>query len=186
MNIKFKPNETELMECLVEFMKLDEEDRLTMSMYDLAKLTDINDSQRWVEFLSHPTVSESISKEFTLYTESQKRKLVSLATTDHRSTGAAQMISALGKTTEDAGTTSGEIFIYSYVPLNQKEARIPGVQTLSHDIFDKGEVHDEDTHIHTNASYECTAEQAALPEPTEPEDNIWERKRNARSRNRTQ
>lgn len=136
MNVAFKT--PDMMECQDEYNKLDPEQRISMSQYDLAHFTEIKDIESWIKFLKDPRVSEKIDEEVELYAKSQQRKLVALATTNDKSTGTAQMIAALDKTNSQGNNNkSGEIFVYSFVPLNTKEADAPYVKELSRDIFEE-------------------------------------------------
>lgn len=122
--------------CQQEWNNLDPEMRITMSHFDLAQHTNITDIEPWIEFLKDPRVSEKINEELTIYKEAQQRKLIARATTHDKSVGTAQMINALGKSIEENTTKSGTIMIYSYVPLNSREAQASGARQESEDIFE--------------------------------------------------
>lgn len=124
-----------LVMCLQEFNKLNPEDRLSMSHFDLAQMTPINDPEIWIEFLKDPRVTDKINEELMIYKEAQQRKLISRATTHDKSVGTAQMINALGKSMENEASKTGSIIIYSYVPLNDKEENAPNTQREGRDIF---------------------------------------------------
>ena len=134
MQVKFK--EKELQECQTEWNKLDPRQRITMDVYDLAELTDIKDHERWVAFLKHPIVTEKINEELKIFKQAQQRKLISLATDKSTSVGTSQLINAIGNAVEsEARDTSGQVFIYSYVPLNAKEMNAPDVREEGADLF---------------------------------------------------
>jgi hypothetical protein len=137
MNFEFEDEQMTL--CQEAFNLLDPEKRLTASHYDLAKLTAIQDSTLWKHFLMDTRVSDWINQEVTLYKEAQLRKMIAYATDDRRSYGAAQMINALNKSFDSDTQKEGNIFIYSMVPLNQREQGAPNTQILPMDIFERGE-----------------------------------------------
>ena len=132
MNFEFENKE--LQQCLVMFNSLPPEERLFMTHYELAQNTRIKDSAIWKEFLLDTRVSDWINQELTLFKSAQLRKLVKDATKNDRSVGAAQMLNALNKTLENESTKEGPVFIYSYVPLNERELNAPNVRILGGDV----------------------------------------------------
>ena len=134
MNLKLSSKN--LIECLEEFEKLVPEDRLSMSVYDLAEFTDIKDYTRWIEFMKEPAVAEAIDEELNLYIDAQKRKLIQTTTIDDKSVGKAQLITALTKANEGGAGTGGNLFVYNYIPLNENEKKRPNVNELDLDIMD--------------------------------------------------
>lgn len=135
MNIAF--TDPRMIMCQQEYNKLDPEQRLSMSHFDLAQLTAINETEPWIEFLKDPRVADSINEELTIYKEAQQRKLISRATTHDKSVGTAQMINALGKAMETETAKTGTMMIYSYVPLNAREAQAVNARIETHDIFEE-------------------------------------------------
>ena len=135
MNIAF--TDPRMIMCQQEYNKLDPEQRLSMSHFDLAQLTAINETEPWIEFLKDPRVADSINEELTIYKEAQQRKLISRATTHDKSVGTAQMINALGKAMETETAKTCTMMIYSYVPLNARETQAVNAQTETHDIFEE-------------------------------------------------
>lgn len=135
MNIAF--TDPRMIMCQQEYNKLDPEQRLSMSHFDLAQLTAINETEPWIEFLKDPRVADSINEELTIYKEAQQRKLISRATTHDKSVGTAQMINALGKAIETETAKTGTMMIYSYVPLNAREAQAVNARVETHDIFEE-------------------------------------------------
>lgn len=135
MNIAF--TDPRMIMCQQEYNKLDPEQRLSMSHFDLAQLTAINETEPWIEFLKDPRVADSINEELTIYKEAQQRKLISRATTHDKSVGTAQMINALGKAMETETAKTGTMMIYSYVPLNAREAQSVNARAETHDIFEE-------------------------------------------------
>lgn len=135
-DIGAKLNDIELFECWEAFKNLDPRDRISMDHIDLAEYSDVHNIESWKRFLSHPVIKDFIDEELRIFTAAQQRKLISTAVDNDRSTGAAQMISALGKANEDTNAaTSGEIFVYSYCPLTEKEEMAPNVRKEQTDPF---------------------------------------------------
>ena len=109
MNINF--TDPRMVMCQQEYNKLDPEERITMSHFDLAQHTAIDQIEPWIDFLKDPRVADSINEELTIYKEAQQRKLISRATTHDKSVGTAQMINALGKSMEE-GKSLFHIHVY--------------------------------------------------------------------------
>lgn len=139
MNIEFK--EPKLKACQAAYNKLDPEKAMVMSHFDLAKDSEVKDLQMWKDFLSDLRVVQYLDLELTLFKQSQQRKLIQKATSNDKSVGTAQMINALNKTL-DMEDKSGNIFIYTYVPPNTKEAESLYASAETEDIFDKKEEED--------------------------------------------
>lgn len=136
MNINFE--DEDMQRCQIEFNKINPEESIVMSHFDLAKQSNIKETSTWIKFLKDPRVAQALEEELQLYKEAQQRKLIQRATLHDRSTGTAQMINALGKAKTEDGK-SGQIFIYSYVPPNLKETKSPYLTAETKDIFDKEE-----------------------------------------------
>lgn len=134
MNINFSTN-PQLAECQLEFNRLAPEDAIVMSHYDLAIHTSIHDPSRWIEFLKDVRVKEVLNTELELFKSAQQRKLIARATENDKSVGTAQMINALTKASE-SDSKGGQMFIYSYVPLNTKEVESPSVTAETTDVFE--------------------------------------------------
>lgn len=135
MNIQF--NNPRMTICQKEYNKLDPEQRISMSHFDLAQMTAITDIEPWIEFLKDPRVADKINEELTIYKEAQQRKLIQRATTHDKSVGTAQMINALSKAKETETAKTGTMMIYSYVPLNVREAESPSARQEDKDIFEE-------------------------------------------------
>lgn len=133
----FEFDDNDLMECQEAYNALDPERRIAMSHFELAKETPITALELWIKFLKEPRVADSINEELALYKEAQQRKLIQRATQHDKSVGTAQMINALGKAMESNDNKSGTIMVYSYVPLNTREADSPNATAETHDIFDE-------------------------------------------------
>ena len=134
----FELEDQDLRECQKEFNQLSPEDRLFLTHYELATRTSIQDSVLWKKFLLNPKVSDWINQELTLFKDAQLRKLIKDATKNDRSVGAAQMVNALNKTFSSDTAKDGNIFIYSYVPLNNRESSAPNTGTTPYDMFERG------------------------------------------------
>lgn len=132
-------NDIELYDCAEAWEKLDPVDRISMSPYELAEFSEVKDIEAWKRFIKYPAVSDYLKEEVKLFTESQQRKLITTAIDNDRSTGASQMITALGKVIEDdtKSKDNGQIFIYSYVPLTEKEENAPNAGRELYDLFNK-------------------------------------------------
>lgn len=132
-------NDIELYECAEAFNELDPVDRISMSPYELAEFSTVKDIEAWKRFLKFPAVSDYIKEEVKLFTTSQQLKLITTATDETRSTGHSQMISALGKVLDESESSkdNGQIFIYSYVPMNEKEEEAPNTRKELFDVFNK-------------------------------------------------
>lgn len=132
-------NDIELYECAEAWDKLDPVDRISMSPYELAEFSEVHEIESWKRFIKFPAVSDYLKEEVKLFTESQQRKLITTAIDNDRSTGASQMITALGKVLDDreSAKQDGQIFIYSYCPLNKKEEQAANTRKELFDIFDQ-------------------------------------------------
>jgi hypothetical protein len=111
---------------------------IAMNHYDLARVTTIKDVQLWKQFLTDPTVSAYIDQEAQILTQTELRKLAS-DVSDSRSVGQAQLINAMSKLTDTKATKEGPIFIYTYVPLSESQAKAPNINYANNDLFDTPE-----------------------------------------------
>ena len=135
MQINF--NNEDLIACQDEWNNIDPEKRIQMSAYDLAKETPIETIDMWLNFLSEPQVKDQLDRELNLYKEAQQRKLIAKVNSNDKSVGTAQLISALEKTKNNDSDKIGNIIVYSYVPLNTREAESPQAVAETVDIFDR-------------------------------------------------
>lgn len=106
--------------------KLDPEEVITLSHYELADKTDYSVDE-WRDFLCDGKVSKFIEAEMALFKQSQMNKLIKRATTNDKSVGTAQMLNAISKSLDD-DTPETQFFIYSHVPLTPNEAKAPLVR----------------------------------------------------------
>lgn len=105
-----------------------------MNHYDLAKITDIHDSEIWKVFLMDPKVSDWIQEELALVQASELNKLLSNISKSN-SVGRAQLINALTKLKDGVSQKDGPTFIYMYVPLDEQQEHAPNVVKLNQDPF---------------------------------------------------
>ena len=134
----FELEDIDLRACQEEFNQLPPEERLFLTHYELANRTSISDSVLWKKFLLNPKVNDWINQELTLFKDAQLRKLIKDATKNDKSVGAAQMLNALNKTFDSDTAKEGNVFIYSYVPLNNREEHAPNTSAMPYDVFEKG------------------------------------------------
>jgi hypothetical protein len=135
--MEFEFEDGAMLACQAVFNQLDPEKRLFMTHYELAKQTNIDDSQIWKKFLTDGRVSQWLDQELNLYKNVTLRKMIQGATSNDRSIGAAQMINAITKTIDDTSQKEGATFIYSYVPPNPREVGIPNLRQETTDIFER-------------------------------------------------
>ncbi len=102
--------------------------------WELAKTTDYTAAE-WKQFLMLPAVSEYISQELNMLIETQRRAILKDLSKNQRSVGTAQLLNALDKVLAGSELRSGPVFIYTYVPLNDQEAKAPNVKELTTDPF---------------------------------------------------
>lgn len=134
-----KFTDKDLERCRKAYLKLDPEQRITMSHFDLAEQTDIKDLGAWVRFLKEPSVKDKINEELDIYISAQQRKLISLATDKSQSTGMAQLIAALDKAQErQESTQTGPAFVYMFVPPNEHEEHATNLNQVKTDPFKDG------------------------------------------------
>lgn len=124
-----------LKEQMWEQFKALEDKAISMNHYDLARVTNQKDVQLWKQFLTDPEVSAYIDQEAQILTQTELRKL-SADVSDSRSVGQAQLINAMSKLADTKVTKEGPIFIYSYVPLSENQAKAPNVVLLEQDVFE--------------------------------------------------
>lgn len=134
MNINTKNNPV-LEECLRQYNLLPPDKRLMMSHFELAEETELHNSEAWLMFLSDPDVKRSRVREVQAYKESQVNKLIDRITDNDKSVGTAQLISTLTKEDTSRKEKEGNICIYSYVPLNERQKLADNVEENDHDIF---------------------------------------------------
>lgn len=126
----------ELKACQKEYLKLNPEDRLSMSHFELAEMTNIKDQYVWLKFLKEPTIADQINEELEVYTAAQQRKLISLSTDKANSVGVAQLINALDKAREKQEITqSGPAYVYMYIPPNTNEQGNENLVEVKDDPF---------------------------------------------------
>lgn len=106
----------------------------TMSHWDLAAVSDFS-ADDWREFLTDAAVSKYIRDEMNALSEVESRKIIMDISKNSKSTGTAQTLMALDKTRGVSGKKDGPVFVYMYVPLNEREAHAENVRTVESDPF---------------------------------------------------
>ncbi len=106
----------------------------TMSHWDLAKVSEFT-ADEWREFLTDPAVTKYIRDEMNALSEVESRKIIMDISKNSRSTGTAQTLMALDKSRGGSDKKDGPVFIYMYVPLNEREAHADNVKELDTDPF---------------------------------------------------
>jgi len=117
-----------------EFKQL-KESALTMSHYDLAETTAVQDPHAWKLFLMDPDVSDWIKSELIILQKTELQRLIQGVGDNSRSTGTAQLIATLSKLNENVVAKEGPVFIYTYVPLSSEQAHADNVVILKEDPF---------------------------------------------------
>jgi hypothetical protein len=96
----------------------------TKNHYELAKLTPFHDPIDWKEFLLTPEIADYKASEKSLIQEATIAK-ISMDAKDSNSVGKAQLLNALQKNQDTGTKKDGPIFIYSFVPANEQQAKAP-------------------------------------------------------------
>lgn len=134
--IEIQWKDPEMLE-MQEFYNMGLPGNLYLSHYELAEQSEHTASD-WKRFLTEPQVADYVMQELRLLKMNEMRKLLRDVSGKSRSVGTAQLVTALTKAIDGEQTKDGPIFIYSYVPLNERELDAPNVQLLQHDPFKKG------------------------------------------------
>lgn len=136
MKLEWRQDEQDYMQCQEVYNKLGPEEALFLTHYELEARTGLP-AEQWKRFLVHPRVADWMQEELRLIQMVQFRKAIEKADDASRSVGAAQMINALSKSIETNNTTSdGQIFVYSYVPMNSAEQLAANTHTIDPDLFE--------------------------------------------------
>ena len=109
---------------------------LGMTHYELAKKSSYS-TQEWKEFLTEPNVVDAMNEELRMLQRAKLQTLVQSLESDTKSTGVAQVITALNNNLnkEIDKKASGPAIIYTFVPLNEQEQKSPNVRMLDHNPF---------------------------------------------------
>jgi hypothetical protein len=110
-------------------------DGLTMSHYDLAEITEIENPEIWKKFLLEQDVRNYIQTEVEILRTTEFNKMIKNVGDNQRSVGQAQLMSALDKMKQDSNRKEGPVFIYTYVPLSPEQAQAENVQEAESDPF---------------------------------------------------
>lgn len=88
----------------------------------------------WKEFLLLPEVQDWMQSEMAVIQNAELQNMAKNAS-ESRSTGQAQLMSALQKLNEKTATKEGPAFIYCYVPVNSEQEQADNVVMLDKDPF---------------------------------------------------
>ena len=124
----------EQMQAMQDEFNLLEPESFYMSHYELAKKTEF-DAASWKTFLTIPAVADYVTQELRILQQTEMRKLLKDISSNAKSVGTAQLLTALTKTLESTAPKDGPIFIYTYVPPNQKEIKSGNVKIARCDPF---------------------------------------------------
>lgn len=109
-------------------------DVLFKTHYDLAEASGY-DAEVWREFLLHPQVDAFIASELDFINRKEMSKLTQDLTKHGTSVGFAQNLTALSKTIGTSQKKDGPVFVYTYIPLNNKEIQAENIVCLDEDPF---------------------------------------------------
>lgn len=110
-------------------------DGLTMTHYDLASSTEIDDVEMWKKFLLEQDVRNYIQTEIEILRNTEFNKMIKNVGDNQRSVGQAQLMSALDRIKQDANHKEGPVFIYTYVPLSTEQQQAENVEEIDNDPF---------------------------------------------------
>lgn len=105
----------------------------TITHYDLAEKTEINDYVLWREFLLDPRTTDWRKTEMSIIKQGQINKIIHSAA-DSKSVGNAQIINAFANMDKDERKKDGPAFIYTHVPLNKEQEHSKAVQKINNII----------------------------------------------------
>ena len=128
--------EPDQMEQCWEILQNNAPESISWNHYDLAEYTEIKNITVWKAFLLEATVQEWLEEERTILQQYELSKLTR-DVANSRSVGQAQLINSMEKlnSANRNKTTSGPIFVYTYIPLNAEQRAAPNVIELTEDIF---------------------------------------------------
>lgn len=116
----------------LEFLQ---ESALGKNHYELAAISQsCTDPKVWKEFLLLPEVQDWMQSEMAVIQNAELQNMAKNAS-ESRSTGQAQLMSALQKLNEKTATKEGPAFIYCYVPVNSEQEQADNVVMLDKDPF---------------------------------------------------
>lgn len=114
-------------------------DTLVMNHYDLHTTFPNVSIDDWRNFLSEPEIEQWIASELTMIHSTELSKLIAGITDgSSNSVGRAQIINTLAKLQETKSAKSGPVFIYTHVPLDEKEEQAENVAApMKIDLFER-------------------------------------------------
>lgn len=124
----------DLKEKLWQYYKSLGSDALKANHYTLSTVTPCSDPALWKEFLTEPDVNDYINQETALLQQAEFRSIL-LNTARDNSAGRAQLINAMMSVNSKQQKKEGPIIIYSYVPLNEQQAKAPNIEINDTDPF---------------------------------------------------
>ena len=110
------------------------QDAFYKTHYDLAKETEYS-ANLWRSFLNEQEVSEYIDSELNIVQGVELRTILRGISAKKGGVATAQLITALSKLDLGAPKKKGPIYIYGYIPVNDKEQHAPNVVVLDKDPF---------------------------------------------------
>lgn len=114
-----------------------EEEFLFMNHYDLANKINQWTADQWKLFLINPKVSNWLTSELDIYTKSQQRKAIKMATDKNaNSVGAAQMLNSLDRViATNTKDSTGPAFIVMHIPITDAQRDTP-TDVIEYDLGD--------------------------------------------------
>lgn len=134
MNVIFNENELDFIACQEAYNAIDPAKALFLNHYELAIETGIS-GDVWKRFMLDHRVAEWVRSELELFKVAQRNKLIQQVTSNSRSVGTAQMLTAVNKTIDETQTKEGPVFVYCYIPLNPDEYQAPNINVIQEDPF---------------------------------------------------
>lgn len=139
MFVEFEDPESIFYEMMDSWNKLQDAgiNPMGLTHHELAKRTQYS-GQEWKEFITDPAVVDAMNEEFRMLQRAKLQTLVTSLEADTKSTGVAQVITALNNNLnkEMEKKASGPAIIYTFVPLNEQEMMSPNVRILDHNPFE--------------------------------------------------
>lgn len=109
---------------------------LTKNHYELARESEFPPSE-WKYFLTEPHVADFLRTEQVLLNQIEMNKLTNNISSNGKSVGIAQNIAALARVSGDSKVKEGPAFVYTYVPLTEREQTAENIIILNKDPFRK-------------------------------------------------
>lgn len=120
--------------AMAEFFDGLGQDAFRKNHWELAAISTYS-ADEWRTFLTDPVVAKFTRDEINAIAEMESRKIIMDVSKNARSTGTAQTLVALDKTRGSSGKKDGPVFVYTYIPLNERELNAANVQIAEGDPF---------------------------------------------------